>query len=296
MSDARLKDLGENALVAALLQGVPHNAELLVGAGDDCAVVRGDGQWDVLLKTDVLIEGVHFYKGTPPALVGRKALARAVSDIAAMGGLPQHALITLMAHPSCPAAYLLDLYREGIYPLARQYGISIAGGETAALPCEGLIINVALTGRVEHACAVLRSGGREGDILCVSGRLGGSLGSGRHLSFEPRVELARFLMHSPYRPHAMMDISDGLATDLPRLAQASQLSFTLEEDKLPCHEGCCPQNALCDGEDYELLMAFSAEQWAGLSTLTLPTPLHAIGRLQKEGGSTLHQAGWTHFA
>ncbi len=141
-----LSSLGENAVLHRLLQhGLPSNPHLLIGPGDDCAVIARDEQWDGLLKTDVVIEGVHFTRDTEPRRIGHKALARALSDIAAMGGLPEHALITLLVHPSRSVEQVEELY-TGMRRLAERYGVSLAGGETAALPDDGLILNIALTG------------------------------------------------------------------------------------------------------------------------------------------------------
>lgn len=295
-----LHEVGENDIIRQLIAQAPSNEALFVGAGDDCAVCQGDAEWDMLLKTDVVVEGVHFLPDTPPALIGRKALARAISDIAAMGGIPQHALITLLVHPSRSMESLQELYHEGIFPLAEQYGISLAGGETSMLPQPGLIINVSLTGKVERGRAVLRSTAQAGDILSVSGQLGGSFESGRHLSFEPRCALARFLMEQDCAPSAMMDLSDGLAVDLKRLALASNLNFELKLNSLPCHERCSPQQALSDGEDYELLMCFSPEQWERLQELCLPTPITPIGRMRHKAAELEQMeelcGGWTHFS
>ncbi len=289
-----LSSLGENAVLRHLLQqGLPTHAGLLVGPGDDCAVVARDAVWDGLLKTDVVIEGIHFTRGTEPRLIGHKALARALSDIAAMGGEPEHALVTLLIHPSRSLELLEGIY-EGMSALARLCGVSLAGGETAALPEDGLAINIALTGRVRRGQAILRSGGRPGDILAVSGRLGGSFASGRHLSFEPCLELAQRLVESSCAPRAMMDLSDGLACDLPRLAHASGCGYSLDAAAIPCHVGCSTQQALDDGEDYELLMAFAPEVWEKVSRLDLPRPLTAIGKLLACGGNKL-SGGWQHF-
>ncbi len=289
-----LSSLGENAVLQRLLQhGLPVNAGLLVGPGDDCAVTARDTLWDGLLKTDVVVEGIHFTRDTEPQRIGHKALARALSDIAAMGGIPEHALITLLVHPSRSVELLEGIY-EGMSLLARRFGLSLAGGETAALPEDGLALNVALTGRVERGRAILRSGGRPGDILAVSGRLGGSFESGRHLDFMPALELARLLVESPCAPRAMMDLSDGLACDLPRLARASHCTYELTPDAIPCHEHCSLRQALNDGEDYELLMAFEPQAWEHIRLLDLPRPLTPIGHLLAEGGSEL-QGGWQHF-
>ncbi len=294
MPSTPLSSLGENAVLQRLLQqGLPSHESLLTGPGDDCAVVARDTRWDTLLKTDVVVEGIHFTRDTEPQRIGHKALARALSDIAAMGGLPEHALITLLVHPSRDMELLEGIY-EGMSALARRFRVSLAGGETSALPTDGLAINVALTGRVERGRAVLRSGGRPGDILAVSGRLGGSFESGRHLDFTPCLELARALMEAGLPPRAMMDLSDGLACDLPRLARASSCACTLDTPALPRHEGCSVQQAMQDGEDYELLMAFAPEVWSKVCTLDLPRLLTPIGYLLADGGCEL-DGGWQHF-
>lgn len=287
----RLDQLGENKVLRHLLRLLPPMPQGAVGAGDDCAIVPRDSQWDTLLKTDALVEGVHFLPGMDPARVGHKALARVLSDIAAMGGLPEFALVTLFVHPSRTLELLEGIY-AGLSATARNYGVSVAGGETTSLPQDGLAINIAMTGRVEHGKAILRSTGHAGDILCVSGALGGSFPSERHLDFEPRLKLARQLMQDHLRPSAMMDLSDGLGTDLPRLAQACGCSFTIDPEALPRHEGCSLAQAICDGEDYELLLAISSEHLAAAKEEGLS--LHPIGHLTADCGTALPE-GWQHF-
>ncbi len=293
MSTTPLTSLGELAVLDCLLRGLPTNGGLLTGPGDDCAVVARDAQWDTLLKTDAVVEGIHFTRGTEPQCIGHKALARALSDIAAMGGIPEHALITLLVHPGRNLELLEGIY-EGLASLARRFGVSLAGGETTSLPEDGLALSVALTGRVERGKAILRSGGRPGNILAVSGHLGGSFGSGRHLDFLPCIDLARSLVSIGAAPQAMMDLSDGLACDLPRLARASGCGFELDEASLPCHEGCSTQQAISDGEDYELLMAFDPDVWERVCHLELQRPLTRIGFL-RAGDHTNLSGGWQHF-
>ncbi len=287
-----LSDLGERAILSRLMELLPAEQNgLLLGPGDDCALVVRDARWDTLLKTDVVAEGIHFTTDTNPHLIGRKALARVLSDVAAMGGIPEHALITLLAHPSCPMQRLEGVY-AGLSELANAYHVDIAGGETSSLPTPGLIVNVALTGKVEHGRAFLRSGGEPGDVLCVSGPLGGSFPSGRHLSFTPRLELGRALQTALPRPHAAMDLSDGLAADLPRLAQASRCGYIVREELLPLQPGCTPRQALCDGEDYELLLALPPD---GADALCAQFGLTRIGELTAgDSGSLGH--GWQHFS
>lgn len=289
-----LSELGEDALLARLLRGLPTNDSLLVGPGDDCAVVARDAQWDTLLKTDVVVEGVHFLRETAPERIGRKALARAVSDIAAMGGLPEHALVTLLVHRSRPAELVEGIYR-GLNALAEEFGIAVAGGETSSLPQDGMVLNIALTGRCERGQALLRSGGRPGDKLFVTGVLGGSFASEWHLDFEPRVRFARFLRGQGIRPTAMMDLSDGLGTDAPRLAAASRCGLRIDPALLPLRPGCTPEQALSDGEDYELLMALSPADADRLTTLDAPLQVTCIGSLCPPAQGSFLPSGWQHF-
>ena len=253
-SATRLCDLGEDRVVAELTRKLALAADVRVGAGDDCAVigVPRATRWQ-LLKTDVVIEGVHFLPDEDLRRVGWKALCRAISDIAAMGGEPAHALVTVAAPTAMEMARLLALY-EGLRKAAHRFGVSIVGGETARSPGP-LFINVALTGSVLRTRCVLRSGGRAGDVLFVTGRLGGSI-RGKHLDFTPRLMEARWLA-AHFKIRAMMDISDGLAADLPRLGAASRCGYVLDESSIPKNPCCDLAAALGDGEDYELLFAIS---------------------------------------
>ncbi|EDY18654.1 thiamine-monophosphate kinase [Chthoniobacter flavus Ellin428] len=297
-SSPTLADWGEDRLVAALTRDLPHGAEVLVGAGDDCAVIgrKRDARWQ-LLKTDVVIEGIHFLPDEDARRVGWKALCRAISDIAAMGGIPAHALITLAAPAATPVDRVKALY-AGLRKAARKYDVGIVGGETSRSPGP-LFLNIALTGWVERQQCVLRSGGRPGDSLYVTGRLGGSL-AGKHLDFQPRIEEARWLV-SHFKPRAMMDLSDGLAADLPRLAAASQCGYTIDEACLPLNTGCTPTQAMSDGEDFELLFALPARSATALEAAwkkRFPRlPLTQIGRLIPHSAiRTPYSHGYDHFA
>jgi len=274
-----IRQTGEDALVARLLPLMPSNSALVTGPGDDCAIVRGAGNRQLLLKTDCVVEGMHFLPGTDPELIGRKPLARAVSDIGAMGGTPLHALITLFVHADRPTSQVEGIYR-GMGRLARQFGISIAGGESSGLPMDGLIINVALTGEVEEGKAVLRSTARAGDLIAVTGALGGSFPTGHHLSFMPRVREGGILA------------SSGVATS------ASGLGFRIHEELLPVRPGFTTAQAVGDGEDYELLVTFrpgDRERAARLAAEHFPeTPLTVIGEITAETASVL-PAGYRHF-
>lgn len=252
--------LGEDALIRRLARGLRVRRTVLRGIGDDCAVLAGPGRRLGLFASDMLIEGVHFRRGTPAEAVGWKALAVNVSDVAAMGGLPRHAVISLGIPRRTEVSWVDRLYR-GLRRCAARFEVNLVGGDTVRAPCA--VIDVAILGEVERDRVVYRAGARPGDWLLVTGRLGGSLRSGRHVRFVPRVREARAL-GSRARLHAMMDLSDGLWVDLPRLCGASGVSAVLEADRIPRHRGCSLRQALTDGEDFELLIAASAKDAPGL--------------------------------
>ena len=181
---------------------------------------------------------------------------------------------------------------------ARAFDCCIVGGETSSVPAGApAMISVAGTGTAKRSEVTLRSGGRPGDVLFVTGRLGGSL-RGRHLTFTPRLVEANWLVRNGPL-HAMMDLSDGLARDLPRLASASGCGFLLEKDSVPRSRGITGEEALCDGEDYELLLAVStrrAKQLESAWRKQFPKlPLSPIGSLTTGKESNL-SGGWDHFA
>ncbi len=292
-----LAELGENALVGLLTRGLPQGAKVRVAAGDDCAVIGGprEARWQ-LLKTDAVVEGIHFLPNEDPRRVGWKALCRAVSDIAAMGGIPEHALVTVAAPREMKVERLRELY-AGLRRAAKKFSVSIVGGETARSPGP-LFLNIALTGSVERKCCVLRSGGRPGDLLFVTGLLGGSIRS-KHLDFIPRLAEARWLVEY-FCPRAMMDLSDGLAADLPRLAAASRCGFILDREKTPLTPGCTIEQALADGEDYELLLAIPPRRASALLAAwpaRFPKlPLTKIGALHAQISTRNLPDGFDHFA
>ena len=250
----RCGELGEDRLIARLVAHLQTRPDVIAGPGDDCAVVAAPGGKQLLLlKTDCVVEGVHFLPNEKPSAVGWKAMMRTLSDFAAMSGRPRYALVTLIAPADREARWMTQLY-AGLQRAAARFEVAIVGGETSATKGP-LVISVSATGYVEKARCVRRSGGKAGDILFVTGKLGGS-GKSRHLKFVPRIEESRWLTEN-FRIHAMMDLSDGLGADLPRLAKASGVGFALEEEALPRTRGCSIAEAINDGEDYELLFALS---------------------------------------
>ena len=288
--------MGEDALIEAMLQHVPL-APGIAGPGDDCAVIEGDGDALQLLKTDAMVEGVHWATETEAKRVGWKAVARVISDFAAMGGKPKEFLITLAMPKSTATDWATGLY-QGIGDCLRQHGGVITGGETTSSPDGSpIVISASATGEVKRDQLTLRSGAKPGDALLVTGQLGGSI-RGKHLDFTPRLAQADWLT-SHFKPSAMMDLSDGLAKDLPRLAKASDCGFQIKHDTLPCSANCTSDQAIGDGEDYELLFAIGAEQLEALleqwAQQFPELPLTAIGELCASGEGDQLEGGWDHF-
>jgi thiamine-monophosphate kinase len=294
-----LRDIGEDALIHRLIRLVPLDPSPLAGPGDDCAVIDPgpDSPTLQLLKTDAMVAGIHYLSDTPPRAVGWKAAARVVSDFAAMGGQPERFLVTLALDPETKVSWAEELYR-GIGDCLATFHAVLAGGETSSLPHgSAAVISIAATGSVPRHHLTLRSTARPGQALFVTGTLGGSR-AGKHLSFSPRIKEANWLV-STFPPAAMLDLSDGLAKDLPRMAEASGCGFLLERASVPVTPGCTVVQALGDGEDFELLFACEEERatallaaWSGVFP---ELPLTRIGRLVESGCGDTLAGGWDHF-
>jgi thiamine-monophosphate kinase len=241
--------MDENTLVSSLTKSWSISARTLIGVGDDCAVLRGSGSRHYsLLKTDTIVEHRHFTPATPPSLVGRKALARVLSDFAAMGGTPTHAVVTLGLPQDYSLVRLRSIY-QGLTACAKKYGVDLVGGETTQNPT--LLLSIAALGETRGYAPVLRSTAKARDLLFVTGTLGGSQ-KRHHLTFTPRLLEGKFLAENKLAS-AMMDLSDGLGSDLPRLCAASQLDYDLDTLNLPLRKGATRTQAYAEGEDYELL-------------------------------------------
>jgi thiamine-monophosphate kinase len=259
--------MNEFELIARLTKSLPTNQNVVVSAGDDCAVLDfGVPDKSFLFKTDAVVEGIHFKKDSPPEKIGHKALARCLSDIAAMAGTPTAALVTIGLPENFEPEAVGRIY-DGMSALAKKHGVAIVGGETTTNP-ERILISIALLGFVPRGKAVLRSGAKVGDAIFVTGELGGSL-AGKHLEFEPRLQEARWLAEN-FHIHAMIDLSDGLAGDLRHLLKSSRVGAELLKSAIPisraAKETACKNPftkppfvaALTDGEDFELLFTVAS--------------------------------------
>ncbi len=296
-----------------------------VGIGDDGAVLRCGRAMELdhaqfaadrfVVVTDMLLDGVHFeLDKISPRLAGRKAVAVNLSDLAAMACFPTAAFVSIAVPKTMkrPSGEFLDELYSGIESLTDQFNFTLAGGDTNSWNGP-FAINVCLTGSPMKDQPILRSTARPGDRLFVTGSLGGSLVSGRHLTFEPRLDFAhRLIEHTTI--NAMMDLSDGLSMDLHRMMAASQTAAILRAYAIPIHSDvpkhlpeCQRLNAaLGDGEDFELLISVSDSAVASLirKAVELSIPLYEIGsvtegsgvRLQDSSGSTslLAELGWQH--
>lgn len=301
----------EDAVVRRITARFGDDPRLVVGPGHDCAVVDVDGA-RVVVTTDVLVDEVHFRLATcGGAAAGRKALLVNLSDLAAAGALPVAFEIGVVL-PRNGARALADDVAAGLAEAAARYDVACAGGDTNVQDGP-LVLALTALGRAGPANELAtRAGARPGDVLSVTGPLGGS-GLGRHLEFVPRLQEAQHLMGAGI-VRAMMDLSDGLSRDLPRLCQASGVGATIDARRVPVHPDVARasgdrsplEHALHDGEDFELLVAHpplardAAEELARAGV-----ELHAVGevveagdgiRLTTEAGTTpLPRRGFDHF-
>ncbi|MGQ9661741.1 MAG: thiamine-phosphate kinase [Kiritimatiellia bacterium] len=308
----RLGDLGEQALILRLTRGFKYHRGVVVGVGDDCAVVRcaHHAREDLLLTSDAVTEAVHFVRGTPEEKVGHKAIGRVLSDIAAMGGKPLWALINIAAPPDFQVERL-DAFYRGALRLAKRFGMSIAGGDTSRARI--FTAHLFAVGTVPSGRAVLRSGAQPGDSIFVTGALGGSI-LGKHLAFQPRLREGLLLRQWAT---AMIDISDGLATDLRHILAQSRVGALIELPAIPIAPAArrlrdtrSPlEHALCDGEDFELLFTIHPDeeqrfQVAWRRAFKLPctrigTITDRIGQIETKDAhgkfGTLKPQGYEHF-
>lgn len=258
---------------------VGTQGDLCVGPGDDAAVLA-DG---TVIGLDTIVEGVHFDSGSPLELVARKALGACLSDLCAMGAEAHAVFVSAQLTPGCDGKALARALAEW----CRHFGVVLAGGDTVATPPGSLALSVTAVGRCSGP-PWLRSGGQPGDLLVVTGPLGGSR-VGRHLRVQPRQDVVALVREIGLDVHACLDLSDGLGTDLPRLCEASGSGALVVAENLPIHPDVAPGRdgvaaALGDGEDFELLLALPAGA-------PLPAGWTAIGTLLAQGPIDLERQG-----
>lgn len=301
----------ENELIDKIKRALSGSSrasrEVRLGIGDDAALFRPRAGHELILTCDWFLEGTHFLRDKhPPDSVGWKCLARALSDVAAMGGVPRCFLLSL-ALPASHTGRWLDEFLGGLRRASRRFGCVLAGGDTTQR--KEILVNITVVGEIQTGRAVPRSGARPGDLVYASGQLGeADLGLQilrrsrrpanprdqlvkKHLYPEPRLELGQWLAEKRLAS-AMMDLSDGLSSDLPRLCAASGVGARLESERIPCmrDSGAAQKHrldpldlALHGGDDYELLFTVPAQKARSLPKVFRGVKLTPIGRItQKE--------------
>lgn len=299
-----------------------HNSLVVAGIGDDSAVLRIPPEYDTLVTTDFSLEGVHFRREWhPPESVGHRCLTRGLSDIAAMGGVPIAAFLSLAVPQNLPQKWI-DGFLSGLLKLAKHSNIVLAGGDTSQSPT-GVLADIIVIGSVPRGKAVLRSGSRPGDRIYVTGQLGGSAATLDLLFSKPTRKLKPTLFASHFFPDArmnvgrilrerriataMIDISDGLSTDLSHICQESGVGAEIQADALPratvANRKVDFEFALHGGEAYELL--FTANPGTRLPAKIAGTTITCIGEIARGKKLTLVHAdhtrselkvqGWQHF-
>ena len=293
---------------------------LIQGIGDDCAILRVTPGHEMIVTTDLCVEGVHFRpQWHPPQSVGHRCLARGLSDIAAMGGEPLACFLSLGLPPRLSQRWV-DAFFQGLEHLARRSTVQLAGGDISSAP--RITADIVVAGQVPSGKAILRSGARSGNRIYVTGELGGSAAvlkrlragervrptdSSRHFYPAPRIEVGRWLRQRRLAT-AMIDVSDGLSIDLQHICQESQVAATIDSAAIPVFKGADLRLALHGGEDYELL--FTAPAKAKVPAKIAGVKVTEIGSIRRrkdyrpaieilgENGRAriLKARGWQHFA
>lgn len=300
---------GEFALIDLIRRSAAASEAVPVGIGDDCAVLDAPGG-PIVITTDMIIEGVHFEKTDPLLEVGWKAACVSFSDIAAMGLRPT-ALLCAVALPEGFSMQQAEEIVRGLNHACAEFGVALVGGDTTSSTGPLSLCTTAL-GKADGLRPLLRSGAKQGDVILVTGVLGGSI-LGKHLIFWPAVDEA-VALNTSFDVHAMIDVSDGLAADLNHIIEESKLGAVIEADKIPIadaahelarHTGKTPmQHALSDGEDFELLFTMHpGEADRLLREPPFEAPVSAVGRIIDAGlfieldgqRRPLKPAGYEHF-
>ena len=318
--------LGEFDLIDRYFRdATAHRDDVVLGVGDDGALLCPKAGLDLVMVTDTLVEGTHFKAGASPRSIGHRALAVNLSDLAAMGAQPAWALLALTL-PATDESWLKE-FADGFLGLARQHDLALVGGDTTRGP---LSVTVQAVGYVPHGCGLRRSGARVGDVVLVSGTLGDAA-AGLHDSNDylrqrfdyptPRIALGESLLEVA---SAAMDVSDGLLADLSKLTAASGVGATLEIESLPLSNELLGAKGLDDarrlaltgGDDYELLFTMAPARWeawqralTNIVAADQPVAITSIGHIEASAGLRMtlagksvdraalriERSGWDHF-
>ncbi len=323
----KISDVGEFGFIDAIKEGTLFRpGPVVVGIGDDGAVYRATEKRDQIAVIDTMVEGSHFIIGRTASWhdVGYKAVASNLSDIAAMGGIPTHIVLSAAVAPQMDMADLQDLY-DGIKEICRAYEVNIIGGDTV-LSHGGMVLTVAAFGEVERGKAICRSGAVPGDIVAVSHTIGDSAGGldvllcgaggykelkKAHRRPSPQIELGRLLVK--HHGHSLNDISDGLASEANEIAKASRADLVLDRAAVPTSPALrqwaeaakkdIDTFVFCGGEDYELIFTMAPADFAALQAeCPYVTPVGFVRQgpgqvyVMRDGVETLlPPAGWNHF-
>lgn len=253
----RLKNITEAGLIKYLGRSIKTDSSVIRGIGDDCAVLKFSKDKYLLVTSDMLAENVHFnLSKTNGFQIGRKALGCGLSDIAAMGGWPRYAVVSIGLPSNFKFSLVKEIYR-GLKSLAAKFKVNIIGGDTNS--SKYAVLDLTVIGEVKKKNLVLRRGAKKGDIIVVSGSLGGSIRN-RHLHFMPRIKEAQFLVNS-FKINSMIDISDGLSSDLTHIIEESRKGAIIFAESIPLSSRAKTiDQALNDGEDFELLFTLSVKE------------------------------------
>lgn len=310
---ATFKDLGEFGFIDRIAAQAQQK-RVRCGIGDDCAVIDIDEVRVRLITADLMVEGIHFLADAPPEGVGHKLLAVSLSDIASMGGTPTDAVVSVAVPGDFDAGYVERIY-TGLYATADRFGVAIVGGDTTG-SSGPLVLNLTLTGEMARSRVCYRSGAKPGDFICVSGTLGDAAGGLATMRGEVdlRGEDRAHLLRKLHRPEprvalgqalaetgavtAMIDVSDGVASDLGHICRQSEVSGIIRESDVPMSEPfrrfCAAGNlstidlALSGGEDYELLFTVAPDHWKTVAALP---SIRRIGHIAPGDGTVFIERG-----
>ena len=284
--------MGEFDLINWIRSQTTSREPVLLGIGDDCAVVNTSGRGQLVISTDTLLDGTHFVlQECTPEEIGRKAILSSLSDIAAMGCVPACSLVSFVFPAHIEDVYCKKLY-DAIVAAAQTFDVQVIGGDIVCGNCP-LNINITVIGFSMDLVPIKRSGAKVGDAIMVTGRLGGSI-LRKHLCFTPRINEG-ILLNRMFAINSMIDISDGLLIDLNHILTESEVGAVIDESAIPIADAAYKlaklskkeaiSHAMCDGEDYELLFTLSMIQAEQLLQSDLfPVSLTKIGYIKNSSG------------